>query len=301
MAVVERGWLSANAVLFDGAAGTAIVDTGYGTHAAQTVALVRDALDASGPGRTLDRIVNTHLHSDHCGGNAALQAAWPQARTAIPPGQAAQVAAWDEQALGYAPTGQQCPRFHVDELLVPGGTVALGDQQWQVHAAPGHDPHAVVLFEPASRTLLSGDALWRTGFGVVFPEIEGGDAFGAVAATLDLIESLAPAAVVPGHGPAFTDVADALSRARRRLDGFVRTPERHAHYAAKVLLKFKLLELQRAPLAALVQWALATEYFGLLAGRYFPDRDRAAWIGGLVADLQAAGAARLEGGAVVNM
>lgn len=297
LAVIERGWLSANAVVFDGRAGTAIVDTGYCTHAGQTVALVQDALG----GRPLDRIVNTHLHSDHCGGNAALQAAWPTVQTAIPPGQAAHVRHWDAHALSYAPTGQLCPRFGFDTLLEPGTEVALGDHAWQVHAAPGHDPHSIMLFEPATRTLISADALWQNGFGVVFPELDGEQAFAEVGATLDLIEALAPRTVIPGHGATFTDVEGALQAARRRLAGFVREPLRHAHHAAKVLLKFKLLELQRVPLAALVQWVLATDYFALLAARYFPGRDRAAWAGELVADLAHARAARLEGAVVVNL
>jgi hypothetical protein len=32
--------------------------------------------------------------------------------------------------------------------------------------------------------LISADALWENGFGVVFPELEGDDAFAIVAATL---------------------------------------------------------------------------------------------------------------------
>jgi glyoxylase-like metal-dependent hydrolase (beta-lactamase superfamily II) len=27
----------------------------------------------------------------------------------------------------------------------------LGSRPWQVHAAPGHDPHSVILFEPERR------------------------------------------------------------------------------------------------------------------------------------------------------
>jgi glyoxylase-like metal-dependent hydrolase (beta-lactamase superfamily II) len=50
---------------------TAVVDTGYVTHAEQTLALIESVLGT----RPLDRILNTHLHSDHCGGNAALQSA----------------------------------------------------------------------------------------------------------------------------------------------------------------------------------------------------------------------------------
>ena len=48
---------------------TAVVDTGYCIHAEQTLALVEAALQ----GAPLQRIVNTHLHSDHCGGNALLR------------------------------------------------------------------------------------------------------------------------------------------------------------------------------------------------------------------------------------
>ena len=76
---LERGWLSANSVVFTGPEGAAVVDTGYCSHAEQTVALVQAALG----GRALERILNTHLHSDHCGGTGALQAAWLEARTAL--------------------------------------------------------------------------------------------------------------------------------------------------------------------------------------------------------------------------
>src|SRR6218665_357246 len=200
--VLERGWLSPNNILSMGPQATALVDTGYCSHAEQTLSLVQASLGE----RPLDRILNTHLHSDHCGGNAALQRAWPALRTAIPPGQALHVRHWDPQALSYTPTGQECPPFRFDTLLTPDSCVLLGNRPWQIHAAPGHDPHSVVLFEPQQRILLSADALWENGFGVVFPELAGGGAaFAEVAATLDLIESLAPRVVIPGHGPAFAD------------------------------------------------------------------------------------------------
>ena len=234
---LERGWLSANSVVFTGPEGAAVVDTGYCSHAEQTVALVQAALG----GRALERILNTHLHSDHCGGNAALQATWPQVQTWVPPGQAHAVRNWDPVALSYQPTGQECPRFRLEGTLQPGTSVQLGGRAWQVHAAPGHDPHAVLLFEPQDALLISGDALWENGFGVVFPELEGEDAFAAVGATLDLIAQLAPRLVLPGHGSLFGDVPRALATARKRLAGFQSDPHKHALYAAKVLLKYKLL------------------------------------------------------------
>lgn len=294
--VFERGWLSANNILLTGDDQTALVDSGYATHSTQTVALVQQALG----GRPLDLLLNTHLHSDHCGGNAALQHCYPDVRTLIPPGQADHVRNWNPVALTYTPTGQECPPFRMAGLLIAGAEILLGDLQWQIHSAPGHDAHSVMLFEPASRALISADALWENGFGVVFQELEGDRAFGEVAATLDLIESLAPAVVIPGHGKVFAHVTDSLAAARRRLDSFVANPQKHADHAARVLLKFKLLELQQLRLVDLGRWAASTPYFKLVHARWFPDADFTAWAEQLVDSLVRSGAAGRDGDLVFN-
>jgi len=290
--VLERGWLSSNNILIQGTANTTLIDSGYGSHAAQTLALVKSTLH----GRPLDVLLNTHLHSDHCGGNAALQAAYPQLQTLIPAGQAHWVREWNVDALGFAPTGQICP----NDMLQPGAELLLGDSLWQVHAAPGHDPHSVILFEPVSRLLVSADALWERGFGVVFPELDGQDAFDEVADTLDLIESLNPAMVIPGHGQPFTDIAPALAIARQRLNGFVASPQRHLQHAAKVLLKFKLLDAQRLTKAELTLWASSTPYLQRMVAQLFADLPFEQSVGKLVQGLVLAGVATWNGDLLVN-
>jgi len=293
--VFERGWLSANNILFQGPEGNALIDSGYATHADQTVALVRAALGS----QPLTHLLNTHLHSDHCGGNAALQAAYPALQTLIPPGQAHAVRAWDDDHLTYVLTGQTCPRFRIEGVLLPDTTLTLANLTWQVHAAPGHDPHSVVLFQPDHRLLISADALWENGFGVVFPELEGEDAFHEVGATLDLIEGLAPLTVIPGHGRVFTDVAGALTRARARLEQFTTSPDKHLRHAAKVLIKFKLLEWQRLPLSDFEAWARGTPYLLNLQQRMgqasFGD-----WLTPMVDELVKSGAAQREDGWLIN-
>lgn len=296
MAVLERGWLSSNNVVLLGSASVSVVDTGYWSHAAQTIELIARA---SG-GRPLATIVNTHLHSDHCGGNAALQAANPGVVTLIPPGLASAVAAWDPVALTYEPTGQICPKFLFDGVLRPGTSTRLGDLDWEIHAAPGHDPHSVVLFQRASRVLISADALWENGFGIVFPELEGDQAFGDVRATLDVIERLAPAVIIPGHGRAFADSAGALGRARSRLAAYEADPRRHATHAAKVLLKFKLLEWQGADRSAFVNWAVNTPYLRMIHQRFAPDEGLPDWVEFLIAYLAKSGALRVSEGMLLN-
>ena len=294
--VFERGWLSSNNILIQGQGPSALIDSSFHSHAAQTLALVQAALQ----GKPLKRLINTHLHSDHCGGNATLQAAWPQLITLIPPGQAGFVHNWDPYALSYTPTGQHCQRFAFDDVLRPDTELQLGDARWQVHAAPGHDTHSVILFEPVSRCLISADALWQRGFGVVFPELDGTEAFDEVAATLDVIEALQPRVVIPGHGAPFTEVALALSGARQRLASFVASPQKHLQYAARVMLKFKLLEAQQIESAQLLAWAHGTPYLTHLFERQFGALPFAQGLDLLVRELVRSGAASLHGSIVCN-
>ncbi|MFZ2306147.1 MAG: MBL fold metallo-hydrolase [Rhodoferax sp.] len=292
----ERGWLSSNNILIVDGDHSVLIDSGYCTHAHQTLALVRSVLGD----RPLDLLLNTHLHSDHCGGNAVLQAEYPGLTTRIPPGNAEEVARWDESVLTYAGTGQQCPRFSFQGLLIPGEVVVIGKQEWQIHGAGGHDPHSVVLYEPQSGVLISADALWEEGFGVVFPELEGVSAFAEVGMTLDLIESLRPELVIPGHGRAFTDVQKSLGIARGRLDFFVRHPAKHQQHAAKVLLKFKLLELQACSMAELLDWVGATPYLNRLQQEQYPQLTTPEMAELLVADLCRSGAATRAGNQIKN-
>jgi glyoxylase-like metal-dependent hydrolase (beta-lactamase superfamily II) len=294
MQVFERGWLSANNILFTGRDGTTLVDSGYVTHAGQTLALVRHALGD----RPLDRIVNTHLHSDHCGGNAALKEAFG-CRIAVPVFEADKVRNWDEDALSYRATGQQCARFTADDTIAPGDSLTMGGLPWQALSAPGHDPHALLFWCADEGILLSGDALWQNGFGVIFPELAGEPGFGDVKATLDLIASLAPRLVIPGHGAPFEDVDAALLRAYGRLDYLAADPVRNAENSVKVLLKFLLIERREIALAE-VETLFETVPLLVLARERFlprPPAELAQWAGRA---LEKAGAARVQDGVLVD-
>lgn len=284
--LLERGWLSSNSLVMSGdPRGAVIVDTGYCTHEEQTLALVRSAL---APDESLRLIVNTHLHSDHCGGNAHLSAAFG-CPIWVPPGHFEAARDWDEDRLSYRPTGQRCERFTPARALLPGEVLEQAGRHWQAMAAPGHDPHSLILFEPASGVLLSADALWEHGFGIVFPEIDGPGGFDEVERTLDLIATLPVQIVVPGHGPAFTDVAAALSEARSRLDFFRRHPLRHMRHAAKALIVYHLLETGRCREQELVKWLERTPIHRVMWDRHFGDTPLLEWTHQLLNDLEQAG------------
>jgi glyoxylase-like metal-dependent hydrolase (beta-lactamase superfamily II) len=289
--VFERGWLSANNILLQDSESAVLIDSGYVSHEAQTLALVKRALGT----KPLDLLLNTHLHSDHCGGNHALQQTYPDLQTWIPPGHSIAVSAWDQDALTYKATGQNCSQFRFNSLLTPGSSIMLAGQNWEVHAAPGHDPHAIILFQPTQKILISADALWEFGFGVVFPELEGIAAFHDVANTLDLIESLQPVYVIPGHGSPFSDVARALAFARQKLEGFVNFPLKHLRYGAKVLVKFKLLEWRSIKKSEFITWAKSCLYLLSLHRSQAATQPFNDWLDMILAELIKNNALRLEG------
>jgi glyoxylase-like metal-dependent hydrolase (beta-lactamase superfamily II) len=260
--VLQRDWLSANHIVFRACeqAPATVIDTGYCSHAPLTCELIALALG----GEPLQRIFNTPLHSDHCGGNQALQMHYG-AQTWVPAASFIAARDWDEDRLSFRATGQQCTRFKVDQALHPGTQVKLGALVWEVLAAPGHDPEALMFFEPLTRTLISGDALWQDRLAVIFPELVEVEAFEATRATLDLIESLQPRWVIPGHGPAFCEVAPALASSRARLRAWAAEPNRHAQYAARALLMFHMLEWRSRSRIALLQWLMETPLFRRMA------------------------------------
>lgn len=257
---IERGWLSANNIFIFNQDELHIVDTSYDSHRAQTLSLVQQHLNQH-PQSQCVSIINTHLHSDHCGGNATLQSAFPQIKTYIPQASCEAVKNWDETQLSFIPTGQECSRFQFDQALQVGHQLTLAQRTWDILGAPGHDPDSVILYNAQDGLLISADALWQNGFGTIFPELIGESGFDEVSQTLDLIESLDVQLVLPGHGPAFSDLASSLHTARSRLDYLAQDPKRNAKHAAKVLLKFRLLDWQSIRLDDAQEWIATTPLF----------------------------------------
>ena len=295
MRVLERGWLSSNSIVFDEGRSISVVDTGYVSHAPLLVQL----LEQLRRDRPLARIINTHLHSDHVGGNAALRACFRPAIT-IPPGMADAVRRWDERTLNYAATGQQCARFDYDALIEVDRPLCLGGLEWEVIPGGGHDPQMVLFYSHDERILVSADALWQNGFGVIFPELEGDSGFAEQQQVLERIGALSPRTVIPGHGPVFTEAEAALEVAWRRLEYLRSDPERNARHASKVLIKFWLLDVRSATTEQLHRHFAATEYLRLIHRRYFPRQDFVQMIDAQVAELVRAGAAEFIGGVLHN-
>ncbi len=264
--VFVRDWLSANNVVLKAGDGCVVVDSGYVKHVPLTLALVASRMGLDG--RPLSKLVNTHCHSDHMGGNAALKRAYA-CPIAVPAGEARAIAAWDERALLLGHAGQRADRFAADEALQPGATHRWGDLEWQSIAAPGHDMGALVFYNAEHRILISGDALWENGYGLVMPAEFDAAALPATRATLEMLAELDVGCVIPGHGEPFGDFDAAIGRALRRTAAFEADPLRLASHALKVLLVFSLLDRECIALAQLPEHVAQVDIFREFNACYF--------------------------------
>lgn len=290
--VFVRDWLSSNNVVLRSRDGHVLIDTGYSRHAPMTLALL--ASDRGIRNDPLAWIVNTHCHSDHIGGNAAIVEKYG-CPVAVPEGEAPLIERWDQKALLYDYCDQRADRFVVSQAVQPNTTHVWGDLEWRALAAPGHDMGALVFFNPEHGILISGDALWENGFGIVMPREIDPAALPAARATIEMLAGLAIRVVVPGHGDPFTDIPSALDRAMRRVDAFEAEPMRMVRHILKALLVFSLLDHQQLLLAELPFYLDRVGLFRDFNRQFYrlPPSEMAAM---LVGELEKTGAVRRDDG-----
>ena len=290
--VIVRGWLNCNQIVLLDDGGGVVIDTGHSSCANETLRLI--AAPENLGATPLTRVINTHCHADHMGGNAALARRY-DCPIAIPAADADNVRTWNRAAFLLDYADHAIDRFDYTDTLDVGDEFRAGGFTWQALAAPGHDANALIFWCERNRLLITGDALWENGLGVMFPEPTLEHALSGAYATLNRIEALAPRWIIPGHGAAFTDVSGAIERARRKLDGFAADPKKNARHALKALLSFTLLARRRMRVSALLAYVIDVPCFRDLNDRYLGE-PLAALAEQLVTELVNAKAARIEAG-----
>ena len=159
---------------------------------------LRDAVERAGV--TIEKILITHGHIDHCGSAGIF------ARELGVPIEGPHeedrfwIARLAEDGRNYGVTGES---FEPDRWLVDGDTVTLGELTFDVRHCPGHTPGHIVFHHPASRLAIVGDVLFAGSIGRTdFPRGNHQDLLDAITQRLWPMGN--DTSFIPGHGPMST-------------------------------------------------------------------------------------------------
>lgn len=149
-------------------------------------------------------ILNTHLHLDHCFGNA-----WAAERYGVLP-----MAHEDDETL-LARMGEQARMFglpfevRTEKLggyLKDGDVLTLGENRIEVIHTPGHSRGGLCFYIPSAGWLISGDSLFEGSIGRT--DLEGGSYATLIKSITERLMTLPEDTVVyPGHG-SYTTIGD---------------------------------------------------------------------------------------------
>lgn len=265
---LERGWLNANHFVLTGPE-PEMIDAAYKSGLDET----RELLSELGVEfEAVKRIILTHTHCDHVGAVPAVAEA-SGCRVMLDAVSAHFIRHRNSLGTWWSYYDQEADFFEVHDELHPGQEIAFGGMTLQVIAAPGHASGQICLFEPRERFLISADALWEKGLGVLTPRIEGLDSAFRAMRTLGRIEAVKPRVIYPGHGAAIENPTEALAAARARLTEFIDEPRIQGVDQIKKIIIYTLLMREGMPAATLFNNLTEMPWFGETMALFF-SRER---------------------------
>lgn len=286
----QRAFPSANMVLLTGP-NPILVDSGFGSDAAETIRLLESAAVAPSD---LQWLVNTHYHCDHAGGNHHLQT-HHGVRIAAFHTEGKLVNRRDRQACSIEWLNQSIEAYTVNQLLYEGDILNTGSREWQVLHTPGHTLGHIAFHSDGE--LIAGDTVHADDVAWVNFFREGVGAIDRMIATIERLKLLNVRTAYSGHGPITTDPQARFDAALRRYERWLQQPEKIGWHAVKRIFTYALMLFDGLPETHLEAYLLSCPWY-LDYCRYVFDSDPVAFIPAFTAELKRSGAAQWRDGVI---
>jgi len=165
--------------------------------------LQRDGIDP----KTINIIMNTHLHGDHCWGNEALKQA-----------SGAEILLHKVQKqLGDAAANQAAKFFGVpssqfsEDRVIDEDRLSLGETELEIIPSPGHSPESICFYWRDAKVLICGDVIFNQNTGRV--DLPGGSAE-QLKKSIERLSKLDVEYLLPGH----MDIVTGTDNVRRNFE-----------------------------------------------------------------------------------
>lgn len=168
-----------------------LVDTGTGENFSQIKDFMKNNMDVS----RIKKIINTHCHYDHVGGNKKFRD-WLGAEIMVHENDAYAIEHNTEATVADM-FGTSLRAFKVNKKLKDNDVINTEHLYLRILHTPGHTAGSICIFEETSKTLITGDTLFDNTCGR--HDLPSGN-------RQELIESLKkildinPKHILPGHG-----------------------------------------------------------------------------------------------------
>ncbi len=261
---IQRGYLNGNhfALRSDE---PVLIDTGYVSHFSATQRILADlGIDLS---RTR-LIINTHCHCDHIGGNKVIQAA-SQCAVAMHEIGKHFIDTRNDWATWWKYFDQEADFFDCAIGLRTGDSITAGSHDFEVIHTPGHASDGIVLYNRASKVLISSDTLWENDMAVMNIRVEGSAACFRMLESLRRLETLDVQMVYPGHGSPFADMPEAIAKTRRRIESFIGDGKKIGNDLLKKIIVYTLMMKEEVDEASFFEFLRKTYWFKETVDLYF--------------------------------
>jgi glyoxylase-like metal-dependent hydrolase (beta-lactamase superfamily II) len=186
--------------LIVGTSSALVLDTGLGMSSMRRV--------VSSLTRLPVRVLNSHTHFDHVGGNAefdrvlGLDTPFTRRNAAGQPHDLVRGEVVPEALCRALPAGASAEEYRSRPFVITawvrdGDVIDLGGRQLEILSVPGHTPDAVALLDRAAGLLFTGDTFYEGQIWLVAPETD----LAAYGRSLDRLARLAPSLkqLLPAH------------------------------------------------------------------------------------------------------